>query len=398
MMQGTSKLFHRFVYDKVNTRLRTNPVVAILGPRQVGKSTLAREFVASRQENIYLDLESPRDLLKLADPQAFLSRHIDQLVIIDEIQRKPELFPVLRVLVDQNRIPGRYLILGSASKQLINQSSESLAGRISYVNLHGLNLLETNPQSQEDIIRLWLQGGFPNSYLSSPDISLQWRRDFITTYLERDIPQFGFRLSAELLRRLLTMLAHYNGRLLNALELGKGLGVNSKTVQRYIDILTELFLLRVLHPFRPNLQKRLIKSHRVYIGDTGLIHSLLSIETYDQLLSHPVVGQSWEGFVINNILSILPNTIEAFFYRTAAGAEIDLVLKLKQNLWAIEIKKSAEHLHISKGYHQACEDIKATRKIVVYGGNDQFPYQKGVTVMSLLHIMEELKSLVLSHN
>ena len=392
MEKRPSTLFHRFIYNRINTRLRSNPVVAILGPRQVGKSTLAREFIASQRDNIYLDLESPQDLLKLADPQMFLSQHTDRLIIIDEIQRKPELFPVLRVLVDQKRVPGRYLILGSASKQMLKQSSESLAGRISYVNLHGLNLLETQPKSQEDIIRLWLQGGFPHSYLSPPDVSLQWRRDFITTYLERDIPQFGFRLSAELLRRLLTMLAHYNGKLLNASELGKGLGINSKTVQRYIDILTEFFLVRPLYPFRPNLQKRLIKSHRVYMSDTGLLHSLLNIITYDQLLSHPVIGQSWEGFVINNILSILPETMEPFFYRTVAGAEIDLILQSGQNMWAIEIKKSAEQLNISKGYHNACEDIKATRKIVVYGGNDQFPYKNGVMVMSLLHILEEIKN------
>ena len=390
------KLFYRFIHSEVQGRLKNNPAVAILGPRQVGKSTLAREFITKKYKNLYLDLESPKDLLKISDPYSFLSQYTDRLVIIDEIQKKPELFQVLRVLIDKNKQKtGKYLILGSASKQLIRQSSESLAGRISYINMYGFNLLETQPSSQADILDLWLRGGFPNSYLSrSEDVSFQWRKDFISTYLERDIPQFGFRIPVEQFKRSLIMLAHYNGKLLNASELAKSLHINSKTVQNYIDILCELFLIRKLYPLHVNIKKRLVKSYRLYMNDSGILHSLLNIETYDQLLSHPIIGTSWEGFVISNILSILPNTIEPFFYRTAAGAEIDLVLKVKQEIWAIEIKKSAENLTIFRGYHNACEDISADKKFVIYGGNDRFPYKDKIVVMSTLHFLKEIKEYI----
>ena len=338
-------LLPRFIYNELENRIQNNPTVAILGPRQVGKSTLAKEFVAKKYKNIYLDLESPKDLLKISDPYSFLSQHTDKLVIIDEVQRKPELFQILRVLIDQNQKPGKYLILGSASKKLIKQSSESLAGRISYMNMYGFNLLETQPNTQTDIINLWLKGGFPKSYLSyDKGISLQWRKDFITTYLEHDIPQFGFRISTQQFKILLIMLAHYNGKLLNASEFSKSLHLDSKTVQRYIDILSELFLIKKVLPLHVNIKKRLTKSYRIYFNDSGLLHSLLNIETYHQLLSHPIIGTSWEGFVINNILSILPNTIDSFFYRTIAGAEIDLVLKIKQETWAIEIKRAQKIL------------------------------------------------------
>ena len=391
-MKNTKALLHRFIYNELESRIQNNPAVAILGPRQVGKSTLAKEFVAKKYKNIYLDLESPKDLLKISDPYSFLSQYTDQLVIIDEIQRKPELFQILRVLIDQTHTPSKYLILGSASKKLIKQSSESLAGRISYMNLQGFNLLEIQPETQTDIINLWLRGGFPKSYLShSESISLQWRKDFITTYLELDIPQSGFRIPIEQFKRLLIMLAHYNGKLLNASELSKSLHLDSKTVQRYIDILSELFLIRKIFPLYVNIKKRLTKSYRIYFNDSGLLHSLLNIETYNQLLSHPIIGSSWEGFVINNILSILPNTIDFSFYRTIAGAEIDLVLKIKQETWAIEIKKSAEDFKISRGYHNACEDIKADRKIIIYGGNDRFPYKDKIEVMGTLQMLEEIK-------
>ena len=391
-MQNIKNLLHRFIYNELERRLQNNPAVAILGPRQVGKSTLAKEFVAKNYQNIYLDLESPKDLLKISDSYSFLSQYTDRLVIIDEVQRKPELFQILRVLIDQNQKKGRYLILGVVSKKLIRQSSESLPGRISYMNMYGFNLLETQPNKQIDITNLWLKGGFPKSYLShDEDTSLQWRKDFITTYLEHDIPQSGFRIPIEQFKILLIMLAHYNGRLLNASELGKSLNIDSKTVQRYIDILSELFLIRKIFPLHVNIKKRLTKSYRVYFNDSGILHSLLNIKTYDQLLSHPVIGASWEGFVISNILSILPNTIDAFFYRTVAGAEIDLVLKIGQEIWAIEIKKSAENFKISRGYHNACEDIKADKKFVIYGGNDRFPYKDGIEVMGTLQMLEEIK-------
>ncbi len=390
-MQG--QLFHRLISSKIKYRLQSNPTVAILGPRQVGKSTLVKEFITNQHQKVYLDLEAPKDLLKLNDPYTFLSQHKESLVIIDEVQRKPDLFPILRVLIDENRRPCKYLILGSASKHLIKQSSESLAGRISYINMYGFNLLEVPSQSQRDIIKLWLRGGFPNSYLNAGHLSFQWRKDFIMTYLERDIPQLGFRIPVEQLQRLLIMLAHYNGKLLNISELAKSLSLSSKTVQNYIDILCELFLIRKLCPLYMHTKKRLVKSYRIYINDTGILHSLLNIANYNQLLSHPIIGASWEGFVICNILSILPHTVEASFYRTAAGAEIDLVLKIGQELWAIEIKKSAENFKVSRGYHNACQDIKADRKLVIYGGHDRFPYKDDIIVMGLLHILKEINKI-----
>ena len=394
-------LFERFLCGEIKERLGTNCAVGLLGARQVGKSTLAKKFIAPHYESLYLDLESPKDLAKLGDPYSFLSRHKDKLVIIDEIQRSPELFPVLRVLIDEGRESGRkgaqYLILGSASKGLIRQSSESLAGRISYVKINPFNLFEVPSSSTEKVIDLWVKGGYPKSYLAFGKETIQWREDFLTSYLERDITQFGFNVPAVTWRRLFTMLAHNNGQLFNASQIAKSMGLNSKTVQRYVDTLGDLFLTTKLHPMHTNIKKRLVKSPRIYIGDSGLLHSLLHIESYDDLLSHPIAGTSWEGFVINNILSILPDAAIPLFYRTSAGAEIDLVLTIKQEVWAIEIKKSAENLGISKGFHQACRDIGAHRKIVVYGGDGQFPYKGGVTVFGVSEVLKEIQG-QLSHS
>jgi uncharacterized protein len=391
-MQGMLK---RWIIDKVERTIQHTPAVVLLGPRQVGKTTLALTLAENRSA-LYLDLENPEDLLKLSDPYAFLSMHSDKLVIVDEIQRSPDLFMVLRGLIDKNRRMGRkgdqFLLLGSASIDLLRQSSESLAGRISYIELYGFNVLEVPSSEPEDIHRLWLLGGFPESYLAKNDsISMDWLENLIRTYLERDVPQMGFRVPAVRLRRLWTMLAHLQGESVNFSKLGGNLGVDGKTIVSYIDILVDLLLVRRLEPWHANVKKRLIKSQHFYIRDSGILHRLLGVSNYNSLLSNPVLGKSWEGLVIENIFSVLPSQAEAYFYRTAAGAEIDLLLKLSsKELWAIEIKNSVAP-KIKKGFHLACEDVSATQKFVVYSGTDEFPIGNGTVVIALKNLLTKLQ-------
>jgi predicted AAA+ superfamily ATPase len=386
----------RGISEKLEETLRQTPAVALLGPRQVGKTTLA-QTLAENRPSLYLDLENPEDLLRLSDPLAFLSLHNDKLVIVDEIQRSPDLFMVLRGLIDKNRRAGRkgeqFLLLGSASMELLRQSSESLAGRISYLELSGFNALEVQEADVGNTKRLWLRGGFPESYLADSDShAMDWLENLIRTYLERDVPQMGFRVPAARLRRLWTMLAHLQGEPVNFVKLAGNLEVDSKTVARYVDILVDLLLVRRLEPWHANVKKRLVKSPHFYIRDSGILHRLLGIGDFDSLLSNPVLGKSWEGFVIENILSVLPNRAEAHFYRTAAGAEIDLLIKLPNGeLWAIEIKSSVAP-KVKKGFHMACSDVKATRKLVVYGGEDEFPIEHETTVLSLEKLMLKLRS------
>ena len=378
--------------------MQHTPAVALLGPRQVGKTTLALAVSKSRSA-VYLDLENPENLLKLSDPSAYLALHGDKLVIIDEIQRAPDLFMVLRGLIDKNRRAGRkgeqYLLLGSASMDLLRQSSESLAGRISYIEMSGLNVLEVPASRREDIHKLWVRGGFPESYLAqSDDVAMDWLENLIRTYLERDVPQMGFRVPATRLRRLWTMLAHLQGGPVNFSKLASNLEVDSKAVARYVDILVDLLLVRRLEPWHINVKKRLVKSPHFYIRDSGILHRLLGIEDHESLISNPVLGKSWEGFVIENLLSILPSTGEAYFYRTSAGAEIDLLLKLSsKELWAIEIKSSSAP-KIQRGFHSACKDVKATQKYVVYGGGDEFPAGNDTVIISLPKIMMKLQERV----
>ncbi len=376
--------------------MRSTPAVALLGPRQVGKTTLAHVLTEGRGA-LYLDLENPEDLRKLSDPLAFLSLNRHRLVVVDEIQRSPDLFMVLRGIIDKNRRAGRkgeqYLLLGSASMDVLRQSSESLAGRISYIELSGLNALEVPTTEQGDMQKLWLRGGFPESYLAESDaLAMDWLENLIRTYLERDVPQLGFRVPAARLRRLWTMLAHLQGAPINYTQLAGNLEVAGKTVAAYIDILVDLLLVRRLMPWHTNVKKRLVKTPHFYIRDSGLLHRLLGIGDHESLLSNPVQGKSWEGFVIENVLSALPRLAEAYFYRTAAGAEIDLLLKLPgKELWAVEIKRSLAP-KISRGFHLACADVKATRKYVVYGGHDEFPIEGETVVVSLETMMSKLQS------
>ena len=368
------------------------PAVALLGPRQVGKTTLALE-VASSLDSIYLDLESEADKAKLTDAELFLERVEDKLVILDEVHRLPNLFQALRSLIDKGRRRGkkarRFLLLGSASMDLLRQSGESLAGRIAYLELQPFNLVEMSADTPDT---LWLRGGFPDSVLASDEAnSMTWRRNFIRTYLERDIPQFGPRIPAETLRRFWTMLAHSQGGLFNASQLARGLGVTGKTVSGYLDLMVDLLLVRRLPPMHSNVGKRLVKSPKVYVRDSGLVHALLGIGSMDVLLGHPVVGLSWEGFAIENLLAVAPDETRAGFYRTSAGAEIDLLLEMPgDQLWAVEFKRGLAP-KLEKGFHQAREDVKPHRSFVVYSGRDRYNLANGVEALSLDGLMRELQ-------
>lgn len=386
-------MINRHARLEITRLLKLFSAVGILGPRQVGKTTLADEIAKSISPSpLYLDLESPSDHAKLDDPEDYFELHKDKLIILDEVQRIPELFAILRGVIDRRRRAGnktgQFLILGSASLDLLQQSSETLAGRIAYKELSGLLATEVKAEEQD---RLWVRGGFPDSFLMDTDQdSLEWRQNFITTYLERDVPQFGSRIPAATLRRLWTMLAHNQGEQLNIAKLGAGLDVSAPTAKSYIELLEDLFLVRTLRPWSGNIGKRLVKSPKVYIRDSGLAHALLNITSKDDLLGHPVIGSSWEGFVVENILSVLPIGDAAWFYRTAAGAEIDLVIErsAKKKL-AIEIKRSLAP-SISKGFYLGCDDIEATHRYLVYPGQERFPIGNGVTALSLADLMNEL--------
>lgn len=379
-------MFERQALNSVEYGLSHQAAVALLGPRQVGKTTLAHH-VAEGKNALYLDLENSNDRAKLAEPSLFLESQSDRLVILDEIHRVPSLFPELRGIIDQGRREGkrtgRFLILGSASYDLLHQSGESLAGRINYIEMGPLTPFEVGGDRQTRE-QLWLRGGFPGSLLAVDDReSVRWRRDFIRTYLERDIPSFGVRFPATALERLWMMLAHRQGSMLNASDIGRALELSTQTVTRYIDLLCDLMLVRRLQPYHANIGKRLVKSPKVYVRDSGLVHALLGIETLDALAGHPVVGMSWEGFVLEALISQLPWGVRPYFFRTAAGAEVDLVLEFSDfSLWLIEVKRSLSG-RIDRGFVQAREDLKPTRSFVVHAGDDRYPMRDGIEAIDL---------------
>jgi hypothetical protein len=384
-------MIKRIHYNTVLERLALFPAVALLGPRQVGKTTLA-EAIAADRTSVYLDLETSADRAKLSDPAIFLGRHEDKLVVLDEVHRAPGLFQELRGLIDRGRRKGpgigHFLLLGSASMDLLRQSGESLAGRIAYVELPPLGVLEVPVGEHE---RLWVRGGFPLSFLAEEDRhSMIWRDNFIRTYLERDIPELGPRIPAETLHRFWTMLAHSQGGLLNAAQLARSLAVDGKTVARYLDLMVDLLLVRRLHPFHANVGKRLVKSPKVYVRDSGITHALLGIADGDSLFGHPVAGTSWECFVIENLLAVAPEKTQASFYRTSAGAEIDLVLELPNGrLWAVEIKLGLAP-RPGKGFYNAIRDIRPEKSFVVYAGQERYPLTENIEAIGLTDMAREI--------
>lgn len=378
-----TRIIERNIAPGLLEAINHNPAVALLGPRQVGKTTLALA-VGQGLNALYLDLESEQDRAKLAQSELYLADHQDKLVILDEVHRAPGLFPILRGLIDRarrlGRSSGQYLLLGSASLDLLKQSGESLAGRIAYLELTPFNIIETKNLPIDD---LWVRGGFPDSLLAGDEArSLRWRQDFIRTYLERDIPQFGPRIAAETLRRFWGMLAHNQGGLLNTAQFARNLGVDAKTASGYLDLLVDLLIVRRLPPWHANLGKRLVKSPKVFVRDSGLVHALLAIKDKETLLAHPVVGPSWECFVVENLLSCTGDRAQGYFYRTSGGAEIDLLLVWSDgSRWAVEIKRSLSPKP-ERGFHAACEDLAPSRKYVVYPGKDRYRIASDIEVIS----------------
>ncbi len=388
-------MIERKAKSLVNRALSRQAAVVLVGPRQVGKTTLALDISDERPAK-YLDLESSADRVQLTEPRLFLEPREEILVIMDEIHRVPDLFSELRGLIDRGRRKGirngRFLMLGSASMDLLRQSGESLVGRIEHVEMTGLTIRETGSQFND---QLWLRGGLPDSFLAACDSdSLAFRRSFLRTYFERDIPQLGWKIPVDTLSRLWIMLAHSQGQLLNASTLARSLEVSVTTINRYLGLLVDLLLIRRLMPYSANIKKRLIKSPKFYIRDSGLVHALLGIETADQLEANPVVGASWEGHVIENILNSAPAGVRASFYRTADGAEIDLVLELPGNhgMWAIEVKRSLA-VKLSKGFHSARSALKPSKTFVVHASDDEYPLREDVEVVGLDGLCERLEGL-----
>lgn len=374
-------------------RLQQSPAVVLLGSRQVGKTTLARGLDLAKPSH-YLDMERPSDLAKLADPELYLSNFGDQLVILDEVQRVPDLFPVLRSLIDERRRAGEkaghFLLLGSASLELLLQSSETLAGRISYVELSPLQLLEL-PNPKESLQTLWERGGYPDSHLApDEESSIQWREDFITSYVERHLPQQGITAAPILLRRFCTMLAHQHGATINLSKLAGSLGIDGKTARRYLDLLEGLYLVRSLPPWTRNAGKRLVKSSKVYWRDSGILHTLAGLRNLEQVLGHPICGASWEGFCIEQILGLLPKSMTASHYRTHAGAEVDLVIENADGgILAVEIKRTLSP-KVTPGLVESMETLKADRGAIIIPEGESYPLSKKVTATGLLPFLKTL--------
>jgi hypothetical protein len=370
--------------ERLRAGLKVSPAVALIGPRQCGKTTLARQL-AGASKSTYFDLENPVDLARLSEPMTALEQ-LRGLIVIDEVQRHPDLFPILRVLLDRKPIRARFLILGSASPELLRQSSETLAGRLAIVEMAGFTLEEF---SRPDLNRLWLRGGFPRSFLARTEAaSTAWREDFIRTFLERDLAQLGVQVPSGTMRRFWTMTAHYSGGIWNSSEIGRSLGEAHTTVKRHLDALSGALVVRVLEPWFENVGKRLVKSPKVYIRDSGLLHALLGIGDRRQLDGHPVVGGSWEGFIIEQLLAAVPKA-KAYYWRTQAGAELDLLLFLKGRRIGIEIKR-ADAPKMTPSMSSALEDLELHRLLVVYPGSVRYAIRPKVEVMSLAQCVAEL--------
>ncbi|NLH18198.1 MAG: ATP-binding protein [Phycisphaerae bacterium] len=382
---------HRRIQSRILQSLTSFPVVAILGARQVGKTTLAKSIAGQFSgRTVYLDLELDGDLHKLDQPQLYLEQHCDSLIILDEIHRKPELFPLIRALVDQDRRTGRFLVLGSASPDLLRQSSESLAGRIYYHELSPFSISEVGNRP-DPINDLWLRGGFPDSFLATtPEVSIAWRETFVSTFLQRDMPSFGIRIPATTLKRFWTMLAHCHGQIWNAGKIAAGLGVSDKSVRHYLDILQDTFMVRQLQPYYANTKKRMIKSPKVYLRDSGILHFLLKVYDMEDLYAHPIIGPSWEGWCIEQIGANLPAAAEMSFYRSNAGAEIDLLIhrSAAKPIIAVEFKRSLD-CRLTRSFRNAFADIQPAIGFIVYPGTDSFPLDTNIRTLPV-HQLDEL--------
>jgi predicted AAA+ superfamily ATPase len=381
----------RKAFNEVTGLLSRHRVLAIIGARQVGKTTLARQIVAARQgPTNYFDLEDPAHLARLREPMLTL-RDLKGLVVIDEVQRKPDLFPIIRVLVDREQSRQRFLILGSASPDLLQQSSESLAGRIFYYQLDGFTLQEVGIEQAN---RLWTRGSFPLSFLARTEKgSAEWRRAFVQTYLERDIPMLGVRIPSETLRRFWTMLAHYQGQIWNASDFARSFGVGDTTVRRYLDLLTATFIIRQLKPWHENLKKRQVKSPKVYFCDSGLLHTLLQLETATDLHNHPKLGSSWEGFVLNAVTTHLrARPEECFFWATHAGAELDLLVVRGHTRLGFEFKHT-ESPSVTRSMHSVLGDLGLKRLDVIHAGEQTFPLGRRIRAVAFRRLLEDVPSL-----
>ena len=375
--------------SRLKSLLKSFPVVAILGARQVGKTTLAEALRKHwKKPSHVFDLENTHDLGRLADPLLTLEP-LKGLVVLDEVQRLPELFPVLRVLADRRPIRTRFLLLGSASPNMQRQGNESLAGRIAYYSLDGLSLEEVGVKNHE---KLWIRGGFPRSFLAKTNLESQtWRDDFVTTFLERDLPQLGIRVSATTLRRFWTMLAHFHGQVWNASQFSRNFGVNHTTIRHYLDILTSGFVIRQLQPWHENVSKRQVKAPKIYLTDSGLLHSLLGLASKADVEAHPKIGASWEGFVLSQVvnrLSVRPQ--ECFFWATHAGAELDLLIVRGRKRWGFEVKRTAAPT-ITPSMRTALSDLKLQRLFVIHAGEHSFDMAKNIRAIALPHLLDELK-------
>lgn len=382
----------RIKRDEIEELLQEYPVVGILGLRQTGKTTLAKQIAQNHNKlSVYLDLELPEDAAKLSDPSFFFKTFETHLIILDEIQEKPALFSIIRALVDQNRVPGRFLILGSASPTLIRKSADSLAGRIAFTHLHPILIQEI--ETTHSIEELWLKGGLPLSFLAkTPSNSYRWRGNYLRSYIERDLPQLNISNDSVFIRRLLSLLSHNHGQTINYHNIGTALQVTGTTIKKYIDLLEQTFIIYTLPPYHINIKKRLVKSPKLYFTDTGLLHYFQRVENLEELLGHPIVGASWEGFVINQLKGVLSEKYDFHFFRTHEGAEIDLILSQGEKVkYAIEIKRGNSP-KISKGFYINSDKIKADRKIILTSSSDTYPISEGIEVMSIANFLSAEKN------
>jgi len=388
----------RSLTEKLRWSLTHFPVTALLGPRQCGKSTLARWIVKGFDGSVFIDLEKPSDFRKLEDAEFFFHTQKEKLICIDEVQRGPELFPLLRVTVDEDRRPGKFLILGSASPDLIRHGSETLAGRIHFLELTPFTydeLIAVDRLKYQDPTCLWVRGGFPESVLAvNENVSLTWRLDFILTFLERDIPQFGFSIPAMTMRRFWVMLAHYHGQVFNASKIGQSLGVTHPTIRKYLDIMEQTYMVRILLPLAANLKKRLVKSPKVYIRDSGILHALLEIKDIEDLLGHPVAGASWEGWCLEQILALMPDW-RPCYYRTSSGEEIDLILERGRRRLAFEFKSSMSP-NVSRGFPATLDLLQPERTWIVAPVQEGYPRADGVTVANIEEVLKDLREITVA--